>query len=215
MEWITNPIPQNSSSGTNSSTHSQGIPQFYNTQKFITVVHNSQPLSPILSHVKPVHTPPPPNHSSLRSTFILSSNLFQGFSAVSFLQISPLFIHLCSPMRATRPAPLIRHDLINRLPFGEEHSSGISLCSLVQISSSAMHSRTCSAQPMIFPQCQRTSCVHFLRFFTFFYNKERQTFLDGFTAGIPTLITSMRAKFWFVTYVPKYLKPCLIFHTIY
>jgi len=154
----------------------------------------------------------------LRSTFILSSNLFQGFSAVSFLQISPviLFIHFSVPlMRATRPAPLIRHDLINRMPFGEEHSSGISLCSLAQISSSAMHSRACSAQPMIFPQCQRPRCVHFLRFSLFFYNKGRQKFLDGFTAGIPTLFTSMRMKFWFVTYVPKYLKPCLIFHRIY
>jgi hypothetical protein len=36
-EWITNPMPQNVSSGTSSSTHSQRIPHFYKTQKFITV----------------------------------------------------------------------------------------------------------------------------------------------------------------------------------
>jgi hypothetical protein len=32
-------------------------------------------------------------------------------------------------------------------------------------------------------------------FFTFFYNKRRQKFLDGFAAGVPTLFTSMHMKF--------------------
>jgi hypothetical protein len=45
------------------------------------------------------------------------------------------------------------------------------------------------------PSIPETKFCIFSSFFTFFYNKRRQKFLDGFEAGIPTLFTSMRIKF--------------------
>jgi hypothetical protein len=76
-------------------------------------------------------------------------------------------------MRATRLAPLIRHHLINRMPFGEEHTSGISLCSLAQISSSTRHSRTCSPLPTPYtlPLTPETKFCTLFFLFHFFNNK--------------------------------------------
>jgi len=93
-------------------------------------VHNSSPLDPLLSHTNPVHASP--SHF-LKFNFNIILQHTPRFPSGLFPSDFPtktMYKPLLSPKRATRPALLIRLDLITRIIFDEESRSlGSKLCS--------------------------------------------------------------------------------------
>jgi hypothetical protein len=79
--------------------------------------------------------PPPPNLTSWRSIFILSSHLGLGLPSgplPSGLPTKIVYASLSFPIRATCPTHLILLDLIIRTIFGDEHGPlSSSSCSLL------------------------------------------------------------------------------------
>ena len=108
------------------------FPAFYETRRFITAFRNPRHLS--LSWASSIQSIPP-NPTSLRSIFILSSHLSLGLPSGHFPSGFPtknLHTPLLSTIRATCPAHLILLDFITRTILGEEYRSfSSSLCSFL------------------------------------------------------------------------------------
>jgi hypothetical protein len=108
----------------------QKIPRILGNPKVHYQVYKCPPTDPILSQIDPAH---PPHLTSWKSILILSSHLRLGLPSGLFPSGFPtktLYTPLLSPIRATRPTPLILHDSIIRTILGEEYRSlSSSLCS--------------------------------------------------------------------------------------
>jgi len=98
----------------------QEIPHILWNPKALDHVHNSPPLTPLLSHIKLVHFLV---DISLKSMLILSSHLYLGIPSGFFSSGFPtktLDARLCSLICATCPTHLIL-DLITQIIFSEQY----------------------------------------------------------------------------------------------
>ena len=113
---------------------SQEISRILWNQKVHYGIHKCPPSVPVMSQLDPVHTPT----SNFLKILILSSHLRLGLPSGLFPSGFPIktqYTSFLSPIRATRPAPLILLDFITREIMGEEYRSlSSSLCSFLHSS---------------------------------------------------------------------------------
>ena len=111
---------------------SQEIPCILWNSKVHYLIHRCPPFVPILSHISPIHAPPP-HVLKIHLRVILPST--PGSSKWSFSIRFPhqtVYMPLLPPLLTTCPAHHIRIDFITRTILGEEYRSlSSSLCSFL------------------------------------------------------------------------------------